>query len=87
MIKSWWKRLSNHECRKLCSTKNVEAFIVGETNSYEIRKKLEGKYMTKSVEDCKEGMSVTHLNEFGIIEFLLIEDFNVTDNEDKALLL
>lgn len=47
-----WKKLNNHACSKLRLTKNVKAFIIGETIAYQLWKKLEGKYMTKSVENC-----------------------------------
>lgn len=97
-----WEKINRQACGtiRLCLAKDQKYFVMRETKAKELWKKLENKYMTKSVENrlylkkklfrfqFREGISLSeHLNDYNkILADLKNLDVEISD-EDKALLL
>ena len=97
-----WEKINRQACGTilLCLAKNQKYFVMRETKAKELWKKLEDKYMTKSVENrlylkkklfrfqYHVGISMSeHLNDDNKI-FADLQNSEVDiSNEDKALLL
>ncbi|KAF3950225.1 hypothetical protein CMV_023988 [Castanea mollissima] len=97
-----WENINRQACGtiRLCLAKNQKYFVMRETNAIELWKKLEDKYMTKSVENClylkkklfrfqyRAGISMSeHLNDYNkILADLQNLEVDIS-SEDKALLL
>jgi hypothetical protein len=97
-----WAKINRQACGTihLCLAKDQKYFVMRKMKAKELWKKLEDKFMTKSVENrlylkkklfrfqFREGMSLSeHLNDYNkILADLKNLDFEISD-EDKALLL
>lgn len=102
MTEKDWDKLNRQACGtiRLCLEKDQKYFVMKETKAKELWKKLDDKFMTKSVENrlyLKKKLfrfqhragtpMIEHLNEFTkILADLQNLDVNILD-EDKALLL